>query len=230
MRGRQPKAAPATAAVLPWTEPEIAPLDIVGHPEIGIVLAVILLIALVVLPVARLVQKRRLQPLEPIFEPGTFRLAGFVPVWAEGRIEGYHCRYRIVDRSKNSPGGARLEIGVVAPFPWEAARTNAVSRTLSSLGMMRDFEIGDSQLDEELRFAAAYPDVLGALFRIDTAREALRRLVAGDAFAGIAARHGELRVRWQPRRRGVDEDPEAVRRRISETIGVATALSYPPGH
>ena len=194
----------------------------------GILIAGILLLGLVVVPLVRMVQRRRLQPLEPIFEPGTFRLAGFAPVWAEGRVEGYPCRYRVVDRGKNSPGGARLELGVVAPFPWHASPANVLTRALANVGVMRDLEIGDPQLDERLRFTAAEPERLAGQFRVDTAREALRRLAGGEAFAGIGTSDGALSVRWQPRRRGIDENPEAVRRRISETIGVATALSYAP--
>jgi hypothetical protein len=164
-----------------------------------------------------------------VFEPGSFRFSGGMLLWAEGRLDGYPSRYRISDPSKNSPGGACLELGVTAPFPWRAARLNAVTRTLAKAGMLADVEIGDLQLDDVLRFKAAYPDVLGAVFRVEGAREALRRLVSGDAFASVGARGNRLRVRWQPRRRGVDEDPEAVRRRISEAIGLATSLNYPPG-
>jgi hypothetical protein len=199
------------------------------HFEIWIILAVVAVLALGVFPVLRAVQKRRLRPLRPVFEPGSFRLTGMVQMWAEGSLEGYPCRYRISDPSKNSPGGAFLDLGVAAPFPWRAARQNALTRTLSKAGVIGDLEIGDLQLDDVLRFTAAYPDVLGAVLRVEGAREALRRLVSGDAFDSVNAKENQLRVHWQPRRRGVDEDPEAVRRRIAEAIALAVALGYPPG-
>ncbi len=210
-------------------ESETAAVDKLGHPEIGIILAVILLLALAVIPIARAAQKRRLQRLEPVFEPGSFRLAGLLPVWAEGRLDGYPCRYRISDPGKNNPGGAFLQLVATAPFPWQAVRQSAVTRTLSKAGILSDLQIGDPPLDDVLRFKAVYPDVLGAILRVEAAREALRRLAAGDAFVSVAARGSLLRVHWQPRRRGVDEDPEAVRRRLSEAIGLAVSLNYPPG-
>ena len=201
----------------------------IHQPELGIILAVVLILALVVLPLVRASQKRRLARLQPVFEPGSFRLAGFLPVWAEGRLDGYPCRYRISDPGKNNPGGAFLHLGVSAPFPWQAARQSVVTRTLAKAGMLGDLEIGDPPLDDVLRFKATYPDVLGAILRVEGARESLRRLAAGDAFASVAARGSLLRVHWRPRRRGVDEDPEAVRQRLFQAIDLATALNYPPG-
>jgi hypothetical protein len=192
--------------------------------QLEIILAIVLAVALGVFPLLRAVQKRRLRPLQPVFEAGSFRFAGTIQVWATGSFEGYPCRYRISDPSKNSPGGACLDLGVAAPFAWKAARQNAVTRTLAKAGMLTDLEIGDLQLDDVLRFKAVYPDVLGAVFRVEAAREALRRLVSGDAFASVSAKGSRLRVHWQPRRRGVDEDPEAHRRRITETIGLAVYL------
>lgn len=203
-------------------------MDNVSDIELVIILAVVLALLLGVFPLVRAIQRRRLRPLQPVFEPGSFRLTGMVEVWAEGRLEGYPCRYRISDPSKNSPGGAFLDLGVAAPFPWRAARQNAVTRTLSKAHVLTDLEIGDPPLDDVLRFQAAQPDVLGAVFRVEGAREALRRIASGDAFASVSAKGSRLRVHWQPRRRGVDEDPGAVRRRISEAIDLAVALSYPP--
>jgi len=201
----------------------------VGHLGIAIILAVVLGLGLVVLPLVRASQKRRLARLEPVFEPGSFRLAGFLPVWAEGRLDGYPCRYRISDPGKNNPGGAFLQLVATAPFPWQAVRQSAVTRTLSKAGILSDLQIGDPPLDDVLRFKAVYPDVLGAILRVEGARESLRRLAAGDAFVSVSARGSLLRVHWQPRRRGVDEDPAAVRQRLADAIGLAVSLNYPPG-
>jgi hypothetical protein len=210
-------------------EPEIASVGIVGHPEIGIILVVVLVLALVVIPLARAAQKRRLLRLEPVFEPGSFRLAGLLPVWAEGRHDGYPCRYRIRDPGKNNPGGAVLELGVAAPFAWYAVRESLITRSLSRIHMLADFQIGDPTLDDVLRFKAVFPDVLGAIFRVEVAREGLRRLALSEAFASVGARRGRLKVRWQPRRRGFDEDPRAVTSRLADAINLASALNYPPG-
>jgi hypothetical protein len=213
--------------MLPCTQPETTIVGNLGHPEIGIILAVILLLALVVIPIARAAQKRRLQRLEPVFEPGSFRLAG-LPVWAEGRHDGYPCRYRISAPGKHNPGGAFLELGVTAPFAWHAARESLVTRALSRARMLSDLRIGDPTLDDVLRFKATYPDVLGAILRVEAAREALRRLALSEAFASVGASRARLKVRWQPRRRGLDEDPEAVAGRLADAINLAAALSYPP--
>jgi hypothetical protein len=214
--------------MLPCAEPEARTVANVSHLELGVILVVVLALVLVVFSVIRAVHKRRLRPLQPIFEPGSFRLTGVIGVWADGSLDGYRCRYRISDPSKNSPGGALLDLAVTVPSPWRAARQNPVTRTLSKVGVLSDLEIGDLQLDDVLRFKAAHPDVLGSVFRVEGAREALRRLVSGVAFESADAKQGRLRVHWQPRRRGVDEDPETVRSRISEAIAVAVALSYPP--
>lgn len=182
----------------------------------------------IVLVVARVVQDRRLRGLAPSFEAGTFAVTGFLTRWATGRVEGFECRYRVVDRNRNDPGGARLGVAARVPFHWQATRSSAASRAMVRIGVLHDVEIGEPQLDEALRFTAPDGVALKAALADLAAREALARLAATANFMAVSCDARGAVVRWRPRARGVDERPEVVAERIAAGLGLARALGWSP--
>jgi hypothetical protein len=182
----------------------------------------------IVLVVARVSQDRRLRGLASCFEVGTFAISGTVARWARGRVEGFECRYRIVARDRNDPGGARLRVAALARLAWQATRSNAVSRVMVRVGLMKDVEIGDPGLDETLRFSATDGGGLKGALADARAREALRRLAATDNFYSATCDGDGLTVRWRPRARAVDENPDVVTRRIAASLLLLSALGCAP--
>ncbi|MEW6337989.1 MAG: hypothetical protein AB1625_11395 [Acidobacteriota bacterium] len=179
--------------------------------------------------VASLVQGRRLRGLAGVFEPGSFGVSGFLPRWAAGQVGGYPCRYRVVARGKNQPGGARLEVRAVTGLDWMAIRPAAPARAMASAGVLQDVEIGDTQLDRALRFVARDPGALQGALAAEGPRAALGGLLCGTAFASILVRPDLVRVQWKPRTRGSDEDPAVVTGRIRESLTLLAALGCAPG-
>ncbi len=179
---------------------------------------------------------RRLRKVEPAFEPGSARLCGVLARWLEGRSLGFQFRYRLQPATSNSPGAALLTARVVAPFDWKATEVghgpqvvNLGTLALVQLGILRDVDIGDPELDRRLRFAAVNEMDLVVAFGGQPPRIALQRLVDTANFRGITIHKGHCRIQWAPRDASLDESPEVVRERLGRTVNLLTALGISPG-
>ena len=172
-------------------------------------------------------QRRKLARLEPLFDPGSARVAR-MGGWIAGLARGYSCRYAIQHRSQYNPGGAILRLGVVAPVQWTARKEGLLSRGMVRLGLARDLKSDDPGLDERLRFTAhSSSDLMGAL-GTSAARSALERVSASDRFQHVKVAFGRCEVRWSPSDRHADVSVEVVSDRLDATLELVTALGYPP--
>ena len=185
------------------------------------------LVALVV-AVARAQARRLFDKLAPAFELGTARRVGLVPAAVEGLYQGYTFRYTVEARSQYSSGGASLRARVSSPLQWSASLKDAGSRLLVSVGILKDLDIGDDELDQRLRFGASDPSALPALLGQTRTRESLRALTASPGFASIQIRSDRVDLKWAPRQPELDEDPDALRGRLAATVGLLSACGYPP--
>jgi hypothetical protein len=179
---------------------------------------------------------RCLRKVEPAFEPGSARLCGVLSRWLEGRSLGFQFRYRLQPATSNSAGAALLTARVVAPFDWKAAEVghgpqvvNLGTLALVQLGILRDVDIGDPELDRRLRFATVNEMDLVVAFGGQPPRTALQRLVDTANFRGITIHKGRCRIQWAPRDASLDESPEVVRDRLGRTVNLLTALGISPG-
>jgi len=166
--------------------------------------------------------------LAPAFELGTTRRASSLPPAVEGLFHGYVCRYAIEQRSQYSAGGATLRIRVASPLKWSAARKGLGSALLASVGILRDLAIGDAELDAQLRLSAGDAPMLVSLLGQERTRTALRALADSEGFASITVRAQRADVKWAPRRPELDENPEALRRRLSAAVDLLAACGCPP--
>ena len=55
-------------------------------------------------------------------------------------------------------------------------------------------------------------------------------LAASENFESVRVRSDRVDVRWSPRMKALDEDPEALRRRLEYTTNLLVALGYTPTH
>lgn len=132
-------------------------------------------------------------------------------------------------RDEDERGGAKLEMRAVAGVDWMAIRSAAASRALASTGLLQDVEVGDPGLDRELHFVARDPGSLRGAIGTEAPRAALAGLLGEPAFSSILVRADLVRVQWMPRRRGADEDPGVVARRIRESLALLGAIGCGPG-
>lgn len=190
---------------------------------LGVAAAVALIIF-----VSRRAGQKRLEQLGPAFELGTAKLPGGLSSSVEGIYLGYTCRYAIEQRSQYSPGGATLRVGAASPLHWSASKADIGSRLMTNLGILKDVEIGDAELDELLRFSGSDRTSLLTVFGQTRTREALRELVRSENFASIVVRDRRSEIKWTPRHPELDEDPNAVRLRLAKATDVLAACSYPP--
>ena len=182
----------------------------------------------VLVAVARSQARRQFERLAPAFELGTAHRVGLVPPSVEGLFQGYTFRYTVEARSQYSAGGALLRTRVSSPLEWSASLQDAGSRLLVSVGILKDMDIGDDELDRRLRFAASDPSSLKALLGQTRTREALRALAAGQGFASVQIRPQRVDLKWAPRQPELDEDPDALRGRMAAAVTLLSACGYPP--
>jgi hypothetical protein len=202
-------------------------------PEITkLALVVALLTGGLALALYMLVRKgrQRTERLRNAFELGTARPAGFLGSSIEGLYRGYSCRYIVQYASQYDRGGASLRLLVTSPHQWTAEISKPGTRVLTKFGLLRDFEIGDRELDEPLRFSSSDEGYLRTLFGAEAVREAMVMLAASENFESFRARPHKVDVQWSPRMPRLDEDPEALRARLECVIALLQACGYPPAH
>ena len=163
---------------------------------------------------------KRFETLAPAFDFGSSRKIGLFGMTVEGLYHGYSCRYTIQPASQYSPGGASLRLAVSAAGSWSAEVANAGSRLMVKMGVLKDLEVGDPDLDLRLRFTADDDGSLRTLFGVAGVRTALREVLAIENFASARLGKNGLEVRWSPRERRLDEDVDILRRRL-ETYELA---------
>jgi hypothetical protein len=172
--------------------------------------------------------RRRAARLGPAFDLGTSRPAGFLDSAVEGLFNGYSCRYLVQYASQYDRGGGCLQVSVTSAQQWTAEIANTGSRLLARLGFLKDFDIGDLELDQRLRFAAADEGILRSVFGSGAVRDSLRLLSDSDNFESCHVRPDRVAVRWSPRTPKLDEDPEVLRLRINIVVSLIAACGYPP--
>ena len=173
--------------------------------------------------------RKRAERLGPAFELGTSRGVGFFGTAIEGLYRGYHCRYSIQHASQYNPGGASLRLALTAPHQWMAEVADVSARLMVRLGVFKDLEVGDHELDGRLRFSAAEDGSLRSLFGTGAVRAAMHELVAGQNFSSLRIREDRADLKWAPRADRLDEDPEVLRARLEAATALFEACSYPPG-
>jgi len=172
--------------------------------------------------------RRRAEKLAAAFELGTSRPAGVLGSAVDGIYRGYSCRYQIQYPSQYDRGGANLRFAVTSPHHWSAEVAKPGTRMLARLGLLKDFEIGDRELDEHYRFAADEEASLRSVFAIEAVRDAMHVLTASENFESVRVRPERVDVRWSPRMLQLDEEPETLRTRLEFVTTLTLACGYPP--
>ena len=101
---------------------------------------------------------------------------------------------------------------------------------MAKLGLLKDFEIGDRELDEHFRFAADEEGYLRSIFGVEAVRDAMHVLAASENFESVHVRPERVDVKWSPRMPRLDEDPETLRTRLEFVTTLMVACGYPPAH
>lgn len=172
--------------------------------------------------------RRRAESLGPAFDLGTSHPAGVLASAVEGLYNGYACRYVVQYASQYDRGGGSLRISVNAPHRWSVEVAKTSTRMLARLGLLKDFEIGEPELDQHLRFAAADEGVVRSVFGSGAVRDAMRRLGFSQNFESCHVREDRVDIRWSPRMLELDEDPEILRSRLEIAATLVGACGYPP--
>ena len=172
--------------------------------------------------------RRRAEKLAAAFELGTSRPAGVLGSAIDGIYRGYSCRYQIQYPSQYDRGGANLRLAVTSPHRWSAEVAKPGTRMLARLGLLKDFEIGDRELDEHYRFAADEEESLRSVFATEAVRDAMHLLSASENFESVRVRPERVDVRWSPRMPQLDEEPETLRTRLEFVTTLTLSCGYPP--
>ena len=170
----------------------------------------------------------RAEKLGVAFELGTSKPAGVLGGAMDGLYRGYSCRYQIQYPSQYDRGGSSLRIAITSPHQWSAEVTKPGTRMLAKFGLLKDFEIGDREMDEHFRFTADEEGSLRSVFGTETVRDAMHVLTASENFESIRVRLERVDVRWSPRTPRLDEEPETLRTRLEFTKTLILACGYPP--
>jgi hypothetical protein len=199
------------------------PMILVTAAAVGIVLAIILVVAVV-----KRSGRRRLESLGPAFELGTTRVVGPLGTSIEGIYRGYSCRLTIEQRSQYSPGGAALRVRATSPQQWSAHVDDIGSRLMVKVGFFKDFGIGDPDLDQRLRFSGDDESSLMSIFSTEAARTAIRSLSTTENFNSVTVRADRAEVKWTPRKPELDDNPDILRDRLEAVTEVLVATGSLP--
>jgi hypothetical protein len=172
--------------------------------------------------------RQRAEKLGGAFELGTSRPAGVLASAVDGLYRGYSCRYQIQYASQYDRGGANLRLTITSPSQWTVEVAKPGTRMLAKIGFLKDFEIGDRELDEHYRFAANEEGSLRSLFATEAVRDAMHVLAASENFESVRVRPERVDVKWSPRMPRLDEEPEMLRARLEFVTTLVVACSYPP--
>jgi len=172
--------------------------------------------------------RKRAEKMGVAFELGTSKPAGVLGSAVDGLYRGYSCRYQIQYPSQYDRGGATLRFAVTSPHQWSAELSKPGTRVLAKFGLLKDFDIGDRELDEHFRFAAKEEETLRSIFGIEAVRDAMHVLAAVENFESVHVRPERIDVRWSPRVPQLDEDPETLRDRLENLTAFTLACGYPP--
>lgn len=177
-----------------------------------------------------LVQKgrQRAEKMGVAFELGTAKAAGVLGSAVDGLYRGYSCRYQIQYPSQHDRGGCTLRLAITSPHNWSAEVAKPGTRMLTKFGLLKDFEIGDRELDEHLRFTADEEATLRSVFGTEAVRDAMHVLTASENFESVRVRPDRADVRWSPRTPRLDDEPEALRTRLEFVATLVLACGYPP--
>jgi len=194
-----------------------------------VTVAVALILGLgVMATVLRFKGRRRLERLGRAFELGTSRSEGFFKTRVGGIYRGYSCSLMIQHASQYDRGGAALRVGASSPHCWSAEISNPGARLMVKVGLFKDLDVGDSFLDERLRFSAEDEASLTSIFGTETVRVAMQRLVGSENFESIHTHEDRVDVKWSPRDAALDEDPDVLRTRLDLVTDFVAACSYSP--
>jgi hypothetical protein len=172
--------------------------------------------------------RQRAVTLGVAFELGTSKAAGVLGSAVDGLYRGYSCRFQIQYPSQHDRGGVNLRFAVTSPHQWSAEVTKPGTRMLAKFGLLKDFEIGDRELDEHFRFAGDEEENLRSVFGTAAVRDAMHVLTASENFESIRVRPERVDVRWSPRMPRLDEEPETLRNRLEFVTTLVVACGYPP--
>ena len=172
--------------------------------------------------------RRRAEKVGVAFELGTSKPAGVLGSAVDGLYRGYSCRYQIQYPSQYDRGGANLRFAVTSPHQWSAEVAKPGTRMMAKFGLLKDFEIGDRELDEHFRFAADEEGSLRSVFGTEAVRDAIHVLTASENFESVRVRTERIDVRWSPRMPRLDEEPDTLRIRLEFVTALTLACGYPP--
>ncbi len=96
------------------------------------------------------------------------------------------------------------------------------------VGILRDQEIGDEDMDRRLRFSSSDETALLSLFGQQRTRDALRALSQIENFNSVTVRAERIDIKWTPRRPQLDENPEVLRERLAAAVELAGSCGYSP--
>jgi hypothetical protein len=201
----------------------------VDDPMVVVALAVgAAVLAIAVVMALRRRGLRRMEALAPAFELGTARVGGPFGYSIDGLYQGYSCRYSIEQRSQYTPGGGNLRIRAISQQEWSVGIRDMGSQLMVRVGILKDFPIGDAELDERLRFSGADQTVVMSVFAADAVREAARTLAGTQNFSSVTVRPDRVEIKWKPSNPDVDQSSDVVRTRLAAAIALMTACGYPP--
>jgi hypothetical protein len=198
------------------------------YPIIAVLVVAGVVVVVLIAAALRRAARRRLEPLAVAFELGTTRLGGPLVNSIEGLFQGYSCRYTLESASQYNPGGATLRLNATSPLQWSAGVEDLGSRLMVRVGILRDVEIGDEELDRRLRLSSSDEMGLKSALGQERSRNALRALSQSENFNSVTVRPDRVDVKWTPRRPKLDENPEVLRLRLAESVELLTACGYSP--
>jgi hypothetical protein len=195
---------------------------------VAIMIAVGVAAAVAIIAFIRRRGQRLHDRLGPAFELGTSKPLRLFGAGIEGLYRGYSSQYVIQYASQHDRGGAGLRCDATSAITWSAERPRPGTRLLVTIGVLKDIETGDPELDQNFRFTSSDGGSLRSLVAIDSVRRALLQLGASENFESVRVRADRVDFKWSPRAAALDEDSDTLGRRLHAAIELMVACGLPP--
>lgn len=168
-------------------------------------------------------KRRKLEPLAEVLDGRQGEMTSRISPKLEGRFKGRRASFDLKSGGRSTPPQFSIQLACSNPLIFEIHREDWDTRISRKLGMLKDVEIGDREIDDKLFFRCREP---GKLSRWMASRE-IRSAVLSLFFA----RDVDRLVLWMGKLEAIhfryhatDLDPARVRSVLQEMEGLVRTL------
>src|SRR6266850_3825879 len=138
--------------------------------------------------------RRKLEPLAELLDEHSGDPTGFFAVTLAGHFRSREAAFLLIPGGKNRPRKFFIEVACAGSLVFEIYREGMGTRFAKKLHLLKDVEIGDSELDEKLVFSCKDPERFSRWIASTEVKAAVSSLLLARDVDRLALETGRLRA------------------------------------